>query len=100
MITAMLDSDEKHESILFIVLEPPAMKRLKDGVATRIQSERSGGLLPAPKYPKALSVVIGYEPDELEAFRMARGTTTELQNWMVRGGEFVEGVDDEVAFKA
>src|SRR3974390_1432810 len=97
MITAMLDSDEKRESILFVVLEPPTIKRLEEGVVTMILSEREGGNLgiPAPKYPRALSLVIGYEPDDLEAFRMARGDTKELQEWLLGGGKFIEGVDKD-----
>jgi hypothetical protein len=101
MIAAMINDDTRGESILLVVIEKENLDRMKEADPISLESYNSGGILPPPDYPDRLVVLIAYEEDEVELYKMARaGDNAALVRWLARGFKFKRGLDGtENAFK-
>lgn len=93
MIAAMLDFDERRESVLIVVIESDNLVRMKRGDPATLESVNSGGVLPVPKYPHNLGVLIAHEEDDAELYRRARGNPLDFLRWLERGRRFIKGLD-------
>jgi len=93
VIAAMLNLDKMARSILIVVLEDNNLDRMKKADAVTLESILNGGVLPPPRYPLNLNVLIAYEPDEVELYKRSQGDPWELLEWLERGREFIKGVD-------
>lgn len=96
MIMAMVDVDQLKKSILCVVIETNNLVRMEKADPVTLESIKEGGLLPAPKYPENLSLLIAYEPDIDELYKRAREGGPKLLAWLERGRKFIPGVDGKV----
>jgi hypothetical protein len=93
MIMTQLDLPERQQSLLLVVFTSFNLERMAMGDPITLESVREGGLLKPFMYPNNVSLLIGYEPDEVELYRRANGDTLELLRWLERGRKFIKGVD-------
>jgi hypothetical protein len=94
MIATMLDIDKTKESILLVVIEQDNLVRMENADPVSLESIKRGGMLPAPKYPGDLSILIAYEKDDAELYRRVREeSVVDLLYWLERGRVYIEGVD-------
>ena len=101
MIVSMVNIDSLGESVLVVVIERDNLERMKSADPISLESVNRDGMLPVPKYPQKMSVLVGYEEDEVELYRRARETSPiDLLRWLERGRKFMDGVDGkEHSFK-
>lgn len=93
MLMAMLNLDESKQTILLVVIERDNLDRMKKADPITLESTLAGGLLPPPRYPENLSILMAYEEDQDEVYMRARGNQGELLEWLNRGHVFIKGVD-------
>jgi hypothetical protein len=94
MIAAMLNIDEKQQSIVIVVIEADNLARMKQADPITLASIKAGGVLVAPRYPANLSLLIAYEEDDAELYRIARSSNTlDLIEYLERGWEFKPAID-------
>jgi len=94
MVYTTLDIDETGESIIVIIIQPENLRRMRDTDPITLESANRGGLMRVPKYPQQLSLLIAYEKDEDEIYRMVReGRIGDLMRHLERGRKFLPGVD-------
>jgi hypothetical protein len=95
MITAMANDDVLKQSFLILVIEPDNLARLKR--SDPITFETSGlpkGILVPPKYPEKLNILVAYEEDDQELYRLARsGIARDLIVYLMRGYNFNRDTD-------
>lgn len=93
MIMTMINIAPLKQSILVTVIEQDNLERMKTADPITMESERAGGYLPAPDYPQNFSLLIAYEEDQDELYRMAKTGGVEFLSWLERGRKFIKGVD-------
>jgi hypothetical protein len=93
MIAAMLNVPGLNESILLVVIERDNLERMRTADPITLESIQKGGILSAPHYPMSFSVLVAYEEDDAELYRMAKGPPLELLKWLERGRKWVPGLD-------
>jgi hypothetical protein len=94
MIAAMFSFDEEAKSVLVVVIETDNLERMKTADPITLESISEGGALAPPRYPLNFSILIAYEPDREELYRLAKiSPPMELLRWLERGRKFIEGVD-------
>jgi hypothetical protein len=82
----MLDIVEVERSILLVVFEKENLERMKKADPITLESIASGGILGLPKYPKDFNILIAYEEDDAELYRMAKvGDVGAMLRWLERG---------------
>jgi hypothetical protein len=97
MICAMLNIDPQQKSILFIVIEKDNLDRMKKADPITIESVKSGGILGQPKYPKDFSLLVAYEDDSPELYKlMQKGNPYDILQYLERGRVFDPNVDGKV----
>jgi hypothetical protein len=100
MIMTMIDVDPRRQSILYVVIEKDNLERMRKADPITLESKQMGGMLPVAKYPGNFSLLIAYEEDDAELYRMAKVGGIELLKWLERGRVFVPGLDGKgEAFK-
>ena len=93
MMVMMVNVDELRETVLFVIMETDNVKRMEKADPITLESAQRGGLLPVPKYPQNFSLLIAYETDSEELYRMAKIGGMEMLKWLERGRKFIKGVD-------
>jgi hypothetical protein len=94
MIAAVVDIDEKQQSIVIVVIEADNLARMKQADPITLESIKAGGALVAPRYPANLSLLIAYEEDDAELYRIARShNALDLIKYLERGWEFKPAID-------
>jgi hypothetical protein len=97
MICAMLNIDPKQQSILFIVIEKDNLDRMKKADPITLESIKSGGILGQPKYPKDFSLLVAYEEEGDELYKLVqKGDAFEILRFLERGRVFDPNVDGKV----
>jgi hypothetical protein len=97
MICAMLNLDELQRSILFVAIEKENMDRMKQADPITLESIRNGGVLGEPKYPHDFNILIAYEEDEVELYKIAKtGNPALILQFLERGRVFDKNVDGKV----
>jgi hypothetical protein len=92
MVMAMLDIDERKQTVLVIVIEKDNLDRMAKADPITLESVKKGGMLPVPKYPSDFSILIAYEEDDAELYRMAKDGRN-LLYWLERGRKWKPDVD-------
>lgn len=101
MIVAMLNIDKLQESILVVVIEKDNLDRMRKADPFSLESASRGGIMPAIKYPNKFSMLMAYEEDEVELYKIAGSPDKgDLLRYLERGRKFIQGIDGkEHAFK-
>ena len=99
MITARLNFEEEKSSVLLIVFEKDNLERMKQADPITIESPRRGGkIMQGIKYPESLSLLIAYEEDDAELYRLSKaGDLLALLTYLERGRKFdpkTDGADN------
>lgn len=99
MIMSMVELDERKQTILYVIIERENLARMEKADPITLESIAEGGMLPAPRYPANFSVLIAYEPDSEELYKMAQRPPM-LIRWLERGRKYIRGLDGkENSFK-
>jgi hypothetical protein len=87
MIAATLNDDKTFYSVLMVVIEKTNLDRMKLADPITLESIGRGGLiLDKIRYPLNFSILIAYEEDDAELYRLAReGNAGEILKWLERG---------------
>jgi len=93
MLMSMINLDRLQQTILLVVIQRDNLDRMKKADPITLESTLAGGLLPPPRYPLNLSILMAYEDDQDEVYRRARGDQMEFLKWLERGRVFIKGVD-------
>jgi hypothetical protein len=93
MIAAMINFDEMKRSILVVVIESGNLRRMELGDPATLESIYNGGILPPPRYPLNLNVLIAYDVNEKKLHEMARGPVMEFVQYLERGRKFYKEID-------
>lgn len=94
MMLTLLNNDERKESYLVIVLQADNLKRMRRADPVTIESVACGGVLPTAKYPDKLMMLVAYEEEEVELYRVAKeGSLGDLLTFLRRGYRYDRDVD-------
>ncbi len=98
MVTMMINFSDR--SLLVVVIERENLDRMRKADPITLESFKHGGLLPVPEHPDNFSVIIAYEEDDAELYRMARGPLREFVRWLERERRWNDNTDGKKnAFK-
>lgn len=97
----MINNDQSRESVLFIILERDNLDRMKKADPITLSTEGLKGILPSPKYPDRMGVMVAYEEDEVAVYQLAQsGDTHAMFQYVMRGYKWKRDLDgDHNAFK-
>jgi hypothetical protein len=84
VIIGTLDFDQDKSSVLFVVITPDNLKRLKQADPITLESQKRGGMLTF-KYGNNLSILVAYEEDEEAMKAMAAKSPIEFLAYLERG---------------
>jgi len=89
MIASLVNNDEKQESYLVIAIQPDNLERMRKADPITLESKSMGGILPEVKYPARLAVLIAYEEDEVELWKLGQaGNLWPMIQYLTRGYHF------------
>lgn len=71
MIVIAIDLPREQRTVFAVVIEKPNLDRMKDGDPATLESKTAGGVLPIPKFPANLSLLIAYLEDAREFYALA-----------------------------
>ena len=102
MVAAILNFDQTQESVMLIVIERDNLERMEKADPITLESVERGGVLMPARYPHQLSLLIAYEKDDAELYRLVRESSmVELLRWLERGRKWIEQEDGKKnTFKA
>ena len=94
MMVTMVDNDESKETYLVLVLQPDNLKRMRRSDPVTIETTLTGGVLPVAKYPDRLMMLVAYEEDEVELYKIAQsGDFGAMLTFLRRGYKFDRDID-------
>jgi hypothetical protein len=94
MIAAMVNIDERQQSVLVVVIEKDNLDRMKQADPITLESIRAGGALVPPRYPLNLSLLLAYEENDAELYRMAKSANSlDFIKYLERGFKFKPEID-------
>jgi predicted GNAT superfamily acetyltransferase len=94
MIVTLINNDEVQQTYLIVVIEPDNLERMRKADPITFQSNRLKGILPEVKYPADLAVLIAYEEDDAELYKLAKdGDFKALASYLTRGYRFDRSED-------
>jgi len=64
MLMSMINLDRLQQTILLVVIQRDNLDRMKKADPITLESTLAGGLLPPPRYPLNLSILMAYEDDQ------------------------------------
>lgn len=101
MIMTVINFPERERSLILIILERDNLDRMKVADPVTLETKALGGVLdPPPAYPHRLTLIIAYEEDDAELYRMAtHPDRTELLNYVKRGIKFLPQDGSSKAFR-
>lgn len=77
MIICAIDLPNPDRTILVMVIEKENLDRMRKGDPITLESAAMGGhVMPRIRHPENLSLLIAYEEDDVELYRMARSQDT------------------------
>jgi hypothetical protein len=94
MILAQLDIDDLQATVLVVVIEADNLARMRKADPVTLESIAQGGLLKPIKYPSKFSLLIAYEEDEVELYKLAQKGGIGLIEWLRRGYRFDKSKGD------
>lgn len=71
MILIALDLPREQRTVFAVVIEKLNLERMKEGDPVTLESKAFGGVLPVPKFPANLSLLIAYLEDAKEFYEIA-----------------------------
>ena len=71
MILIALDLPREQRTVFAVVIEKLNLERMKEGDPVTLESKAFGGVLPVPKFPANLSLLIAYLEDAKEFYVIA-----------------------------
>lgn len=93
MILATINIDELRMTMVLVVIERDNLERMKEADPITLESINYKGLLEVPKYPNNLNLLIAYEEDDEELYRLAQQGGMLLLKYLERGRKWREGED-------
>jgi hypothetical protein len=86
VIATIFDFEEQEHSVLVLIIEKANLDRMRLGDPITLESRRMGGkVLPTIRFPNNLSLLIAYEEDEIELYRLAtKGDARLLMKYLER----------------
>lgn len=99
MIASVINFSQQERSLILIVLERDNLDRMKSADPVTLETKELYGVLDPPAYPNRLSLIIAYEEDDAELYRMAtQADASELMNYLSRGIKFLPEDGSSKAF--
>src|SRR5579864_1499775 len=99
MIMSMVNIEVEKRSVLLIVIEKDNFERMQKAAPVTLESFARGGGLPAPAFPRNLSILFAYEEDQPKLYELAKAANKDAEGVMAlfkyleRGRELIEGKD-------
>ena len=94
MIAAVMNFHDLKRSVIVVVIEADNLQRMKKGDPATLETHSLGGVLPDILYPTNYGVLVAYEEDEVELYKMARtGDGADLLRYLERGRKFLRHID-------
>jgi hypothetical protein len=94
MICAMINIDEVSRSVLLVVIEKENLDRMKRADPITLESIPSGGILGRPKYPNDFNLLVAYEEESAELYKLVQtGSGADLLRYLERGRVFDPNTD-------
>jgi len=96
MICTMIDVEKINQTFLIVIIEPSNFERMRKADPITLEAVARGGALPTPKFPTNMSMIVAYEEDDVELYRLCRsGTATlgELITYLERGRTWQKAAD-------
>ena len=91
MISSQFNIDSSKQSLWIFIIGARDLDRMKERDPIALQSLIRGGILKPPTYPDNLRLMIAYEDDEPELYRLIRaGDLVRLLEYLERGRKWVE----------
>ncbi len=91
MFIMNFDDDRAQESYMVVVLEPEQLGRMKQGDPVTIQPMSEGGRMPVIKYPAKFGLLVAYEEQAGECYRLIQSKDyAGLLRHIWRGYKFTE----------
>jgi hypothetical protein len=95
MIIATVDLPNPDRTILVMIIEKDNLDRMRVGDPITLESRAMGGhVMPKVRYPENLSLLVAYEEDDVELYKLARnGDMLALLRYLERGRTWKPDVD-------
>ena len=102
MIVATVDLANPDRTVLVVVIEKENFDRMQKADPITLESRQQGGkVMPMIRYPENLSILIAYEEDQPELYRIAQaGDLGKLLTFLERNREWKPEVDGQVTHLA
>jgi hypothetical protein len=71
MILLHLDLPNEQRTVFAVVIEKANLDRMKEGDPCTLEAKAHGGMLPVPRFPANLSLLIAYLEDTAEFYKLA-----------------------------
>ena len=95
MIVASVDLPNPNRTVLLVIIEKENLDRMRKADPITLESRQQGGkVMPKIRYPENLSLLIAYEEDETELYRIAKdGDLIQLVAFLERSRTWQADVD-------
>ena len=94
MLLTLVDNDASKESYLLIVIEHDNFVRMCQSDPITLETRANGGVIPVPKYPEGLRILIAYEEDSVTLWKLGQGGKfQDMVDYVTRGWNFRRGED-------
>lgn len=93
MILACFNFTESKHSVVVVVIEPDNLGRMQKADPISLESLKRGGMLKPVEFPLDMSLLIAYEDDQEQLYKLAQGNPAYFVKYLERGRRWIEGVD-------
>jgi DNA-directed RNA polymerase subunit H (RpoH/RPB5) len=102
MIVATVDFPDPDRTVLVVVIEKENLDRMLKADPITLESKQQGGkVMPIIRHPENLSILIAYEEDQPELYRIAQaGDLVRLLTYLERNRKWKPEVDGQVTHLA
>lgn len=95
MIVATIDLPSPDRTVLVMIIEKDNLDRMRVADPITLESRAMGGhVMPKIRHPENLSLLVAYEEDDVELYKLARaGDMIELLRYLERGRKWKPEMD-------
>jgi hypothetical protein len=94
MIVATADLTNPNRTVLVLVIEKDNLDRMRKADPITLESRERGGMMPKIRYPENMSMLIAYEEDDAELYKVAKtGNPIEILKFLERNRTWQANVD-------
>jgi hypothetical protein len=99
MISTHLDFPTEKRSVMILIIEKPNLDRMRQADPITLESKSHGGnIMPKVMFPEALSLLIAYEEDDVELYKVCKeNNALKLLKYLGRGRKWDPATDGQVS---